>query len=918
MLVTFAAALALPQQAHADAGVSLVPGPDGSLSAWLVAGPVHAGAAPKVGEVTAAREGERVAGAAWRVLHDASTTIDAGKSLGGARGSVAFVGGTLDLKSDLDGWLLVGVDGAVSVSLDGTLLGERADASWRGRARDVFPIKTKAGRHDLMLRLEHPGRHWALSLALVERDRLLPPVGARLRLPGTDEADARRLALGMLEARVSARITPRGLVPELALSYPGGMPEPAGAVSFELSGAGPARSWNAGALAADARGAYGLDATLPAIDPATVDGGTITAEVTAVVSAGGTEVRAKRTIHIADEAINTAQRARERANELAAGTRDTAVIRATLRHHAASIAGAAIGRRPDPSRAARAADAARAILKDLGAGRDPLDRAGVFDVVLPGTNDGGSQLVRVHAPRRTGADAARRYPLVVALHGMNGSPRGIMDAFLDSPSTAPRLPGYVVAPHAHGNAFYRGAGESAVLAAAAWAQRTYPIDPNRVSLTGVSMGGTGTGHVALRTPELWSRASPLCGYHSFFVRRDTSGRPLRAWEVARMHHWSPASWVANGRHLPLYVAHGKKDHPLDNSRVLIDAYRDHGYSIRDEWPDTGHAVWEQVWQGARGWHWLAAGQRVNEPTRVTIETDALRYGRRHWVRITELATRGRAGFVDADASGARVVIRTRNVAGLELQLPPGHDASAPLVVQLDDATIRIPAGAPAKLAWRDERWQRAETAATGKVKRAGVEGPIRDVFLHRLVFAYGTADPALTRAARDVARAFADGGPNTDVDYPVVADTQLTDELLRNASVFFVGPPRGRRARALLSGLPISISGGSVQLGSRTLRGDDLGAALIHPRPDQPESYVVAIVAPTVAGLWRAPSLPRLLPDFIVWDRGLRPAGGQQVLGEARVLAAGFFDHHWRLPSESRDVVVAPERAQLSAKQRAW
>jgi hypothetical protein len=63
----------------------------------------------------------------------------------------------------------------------------------------------------------------------------------------------------------------------------------------------------------------------------------------------------------------------------------------------------------------------------------------------------------------------------------------------------------------------------------------------------------------------------------------------------------------------------------------------------------------------------------------------------------------------------------------------------------------------------------------------------------------------------------------------------------------------------------------------------------------------VIVTAPSPAGIWRALSLPRLLPDFVIYDDQVRPAAGEQLLRSAKVLAAGFFDSDWQLPADLSD-----------------
>src|SRR3984957_9159744 len=94
-------------------------------------------------------------------------------------------------------------------------------------------------------------------------------------------------------------------------------------------------------------------------------------------------------------------------------------------------------------------------------------------------------------------DPGRTYPLIVALHGMNGRPlEMIMWLFgYDDPDRdgnwedrhprrdLPPLEAIVVAPDGHFNAMYRDMGEDDVMRVIDWKMATYPIDPARVTIT---------------------------------------------------------------------------------------------------------------------------------------------------------------------------------------------------------------------------------------------------------------------------------------------------------------------------------------------------------------------------------------------------------------------------------------------------
>src|SRR5262249_45445703 len=128
------------------------------------------------------------------------------------------------------------------------------------------------------------------------------------------------------------------------------------------------------------------------------------------------------------------------------------------------------------------------------------------------------------------------------------------------PDVAP-VEGFVIAPAAYGNDMYREAGEVDVMAVLDWATKFFPIDKDRVTITGPSMGGTGTASIAFHYPDRFAAAEPLCGYHSYFVRKDFLRPGLKYWEKALAEQRSNSIWAENGLYLPLYIWHGKKDWP---------------------------------------------------------------------------------------------------------------------------------------------------------------------------------------------------------------------------------------------------------------------------------------------------------------------------------------------------------------------
>ena len=66
---------------------------------------------------------------------------------------------------------------------------------------------------------------------------------------------------------------------------------------------------------------------------------------------------------------------------------------------------------------------------------------------------------------------------------------------------------------------------------------------------------------------------------------------MRPWEHFQAEVRSNVLWAENGQYLPLYIVHGTKHLPEENSGVLIDRYEELHYDVKHEHPElnrSGH------------------------------------------------------------------------------------------------------------------------------------------------------------------------------------------------------------------------------------------------------------------------------------------------------------------------------------------
>ena len=142
--------------APARAEVGLCPAADGSLGAWLLAGPVPPGSAkqldPKLFFPKETSELSKGQSARWRAVAY-TDTLDIAKAIP-AKGNYAALGGWLSVEQASDAYLLLGVDGGVSVWLDGERIHEREKPALRGGAFVPIPMHLEPERHRLVLWLK--------------------------------------------------------------------------------------------------------------------------------------------------------------------------------------------------------------------------------------------------------------------------------------------------------------------------------------------------------------------------------------------------------------------------------------------------------------------------------------------------------------------------------------------------------------------------------------------------------------------------------------------------------------------------------------------------------------------------------------------------------------------------------------------
>ena len=198
----------------------------------------------------------------------------------------------------------------------------------------------------------------------------------------------------------------------------------------------------------------------------------------------------------------------------------------------------------------------------------------------------------LYLPPGYNADPAADWPLLVFLHGSGERGTDVAQVAVHGPpmliEQGRDFPCVVVSPQCAG-AFWDAAAVEAFIENLA---SRYRIDPCRIYVSGLSMGGYGTWALAERNPDLYAAAVPICG----------GGNPSLAYRL---------------RDLPLWAFHGALDTtvPLSESQNMIDAIRAAGGTPRFTiYPTADHvATWTTAYADDALYAWLFAQRRANLP-----------------------------------------------------------------------------------------------------------------------------------------------------------------------------------------------------------------------------------------------------------------------------------------------------------------
>ena len=196
-------------------------------------------------------------------------------------------------------------------------------------------------------------------------------------------------------------------------------------------------------------------------------------------------------------------------------------------------------------------------------------------------------------PRSTKAQIDGKFPMIFSLHGigergndLHRLKRDGLAKILDGNNAFPFI---VISPQCPvSTEWYYDRTDTLLKKLLDEVIKRYPIDVQRIYLTGFSMGGIGAWDMAIRYPQLFAAVAPIAA-------RGESYATICAMKA-----------------VPVWAFHGGKDEVVDlfKAEAIVNALRNCGGNVQlTIYPDAGHDAWTRTYNNPELYDWFLRQRR---------------------------------------------------------------------------------------------------------------------------------------------------------------------------------------------------------------------------------------------------------------------------------------------------------------------
>jgi pimeloyl-ACP methyl ester carboxylesterase len=798
------------------------------------------------------QKGSKVGELSWRLVEGPASGLNFGAVYPGITDKVAYAYREFNWPSATRAVLRVGSDDGAKIWLNGTLVYARHLHRSLSPGEDAVAIDLKAGMNRLLVKVDQGSGEWGFSTVIADY--------------AAEDALVAKAKLQSLTVSLAEDTVPVG---GSVIGWVGSSP------SFALSGTFTVRACDeSGKLMREfkAEASRPFSFSLPASYSGIVS-------FNVVPSGAYARLRAAGAYAIAGEPEPVFARASKSARDALAH------IPQGRRFSTLSFLASQLEGKTDPSLAtfARQTAAAYRVAELVAAGVDEsTEFTGLRQWAYRSSLDGSDQPYSLYLP--ASYNPSKAYPLIACLHGYTGND------FDQAKSVANLAPDdyLIVAPFGRGDLGYGLQGERDVMDVLDQVQARYKVDPDRVYLMGVSMGGMGTWRLGQLYSDRFAAIAPFCG-------------------------WSGTDSLGNLGGLGVLIVHGDSDPTVPDyfDRQAASTLSSIGTPPRfDSLRGVGHDAWN-AWANEFGgdtlFKFFSAHKRNPWPMKVSLTAPRELYGKKAWVKIDAFSLPRSPARLNAEIiDGRHLEVVTEGVKAFSLDLShPALEKKGRVLVRVNGFDIPAETGKQARFSQEpgSERFSFIKGQAIAAPRNDG--GGLADLCMRPLYVVVGTKDKRSAKSLALFAKKLCDWRPSPEMgigskvgDFRVIQDKELSPAMAASASLLLLGSAKENAVTArLAAAFPATFDPDKVSVAGKTYK--NAGLIMARPHPEAEGQLLGVISLPKngklldrfAEGLGRSLRLYRMVdndipgvmtPDVMVFDR------------QGSILYQASYDSEWK------------------------
>ena len=446
------------------------------------------------------------------------------------------------------------------------------------------------------------------------------------------------------------------------------------------------------------------------------------------------------------------------------------------------------------------------------------------------------------------------------------------------------------------------------------AKEKFKPDPQKIYLTGHSMGGHGTWFLGATYPDKWAAIGACSGYPTLKgygsadgLIPDSSSSPMEQVLLRSGNQSDVIKLVSNYKPLGIYVLHGDADRVVSVNyarqmrKILGEFHADlsyYEYPNGEHWFGDQSVDWKPLFEFFK-WHTLLPDSAVNAIDFITSNPGiscsfrwASVYQQLHPLQFSRLQLK-------RNRDAKTITGQTENIRLVKLDFKDFKVGDS-VKIRLDEVVIApqvVKSSNDSLFLLNDNGKWIISNKPDLYQKGPHRYGTFKDAFNNQMVFVYGTSGTkeenewSFNKARYDAETWYYRGNGAVEL----IADKEFSLEKYKDRGVIIFGNKTTNTAwKTVLNNCPIQVERNKITVGSKSWQGDDLGAYFVWPLRNSSIASVGVITGTGIKGMQAANANQYFagasgFPDFMIYSLQMVQSGSTGLK------MVGFFDNDWKL-----------------------